>query len=100
MKLSRSKSMMTASLMAFVAAIAGIVSCGPAGVSPVADGETDHFHPKGKPPSEHTKRVLEEARATLPFSDKRDFEEYKKGFIAAPESKISMSDAGHAAWDL
>ena len=65
-----------------------------------ASAQTDHFHPKGKAPSEHTKRVLEEARATLPFSDKRDFEEYKKGFIAAPESRKIMADAGHVAWDL
>jgi alkyl sulfatase BDS1-like metallo-beta-lactamase superfamily hydrolase len=60
----------------------------------------DHFHPKGKEPSEHTKRILREARSGLPLSDKRDFEEYAKGFIAAPDSKIIMADAGHAAWDL
>ena len=59
-----------------------------------------HFHPKGKPPSEHTKKVLKQARAGLPFSDKRDFEESDRGFIAAPHSKIIMADAGHVAWDL
>ena len=41
-----------------------------------------HFHPKGKPPSEHTLKVLRKARETLPFGDKKDFEEQKKGFIA------------------
>jgi alkyl sulfatase BDS1-like metallo-beta-lactamase superfamily hydrolase len=60
----------------------------------------DHFHPKGKEPSEHTKRILIEARSDLPFSDKRDFEEYAKGFIAAPDSKIIEADAGHVAWDM
>ncbi len=59
-----------------------------------------HFHPKGKAPSEHTKKVLEQARAGLPVADNRDFEEYKKGFIAAPTSKKIMADAGHAVWDL
>jgi len=59
-----------------------------------------HFHPKGKPPSEHTKAIFETARESLPFSDKRDFDEYAKGFIAAPESKKIMADAGHVAWDL
>ena len=59
-----------------------------------------HFHPKGKAPSEHTKAILEAAKAELPFSDKRDFEEYAKGFIAAPDSKKIMADAGHVAWDL
>lgn len=59
-----------------------------------------HFHPKGKPPSEHTKKILEQARAELPFADKRDFEEQKKGFIAAPKSRKIMADAGHVAWDM
>ena len=59
-----------------------------------------HFHPKGKAPSEHTKKVLEQARATLPFADKRDFEEQKKGFIASPTYKKIMADAGNVAWDM
>ncbi len=65
-----------------------------------AAAEAKHFHPKGKPPSEHTKKILEQARATLPFADKRDFEEQKKGFIAAPKSRKIMADAGHVAWDM
>ena len=59
-----------------------------------------HFHPKGKAPSEHTIAVLEESRKTLPFSDRRDFEEQQKGFIAAPDYKKIMADAGHVAWDM
>ncbi len=62
--------------------------------------ETGHFHPKGKPPSVHTLKILEEARTTLPFSDTRDFEEEKKGFIAAPDSWKIMADAGNVAWDM
>jgi alkyl sulfatase BDS1-like metallo-beta-lactamase superfamily hydrolase len=64
------------------------------------NAQTDHFDPKGKLPSEHTKKVLEKARATLPFADKRDFEEYKRGFIAAPDYRKIMADAGHVAWDM
>ena len=60
----------------------------------------DHFHPKGKPPSEHTKKILSDARAGLPFDDDRDFEEYKRGFIAAPDYRVIMADAGHVAWDM
>lgn len=63
-------------------------------------GEQKHFHPKGKMPSEHTIKLLKDARASLPFSDKRDFEEYKKGFIAAPKSMKIMAEAGNVAWDL
>jgi alkyl sulfatase BDS1-like metallo-beta-lactamase superfamily hydrolase len=62
--------------------------------------EIEHFHPKGKPPSEHTLKVLSDARATLPFSDTRDFDEEKKGFISAPESWQIMAIAGNVAWDM
>ena len=65
-----------------------------------AIAQTEHFHPKGKPPSEHTLKVLEAARKTLPFSDTRDFDEEKKGFIAAPESWTIMANAGNVAWDM
>ena len=59
-----------------------------------------HFHPKGKPPSEHTLKVLNEARESMPFDDTRDFDEAKKGFIAPLNSLIIEADAGHVAWDI
>ena len=59
-----------------------------------------HFHPKGKMPSEFTLEIREGLKATLPFADKRDFDEAAKGFIAAPASKQIMADAGHVAWDM
>ncbi len=62
--------------------------------------EGKHFHEKGKLPSKHTLKVFEQARATLPFADRQDFEEQEKGFIAAPKSKKIMADAGHVAWDM
>ena len=65
-----------------------------------ARAETGHFHPKGKPPSKHTLKVLEQARTGLPFSDKRDFEENEKGFIAAPDSMKIKAKAGNDAWDM
>ena len=79
-----------------VIAVAGltVALCSP------AESQDKPFHPKGKPPSEHTIEVLEQARTTLPFADTRDFEEQKKGFIAAPDSKKIMADAGHVAWDM
>ena len=59
-----------------------------------------HFHPKGKAPSVHTVRVLEEARARLPFSDESDLKEWARGFIAPmPEPQI-MADAGNVAMDM
>ncbi len=59
-----------------------------------------HFHPKGKAPSKHTLEFLKKAKATLPFADKRDLEEQKKGFIAPMKEFKIMSDAGHVAWDM
>ena len=59
-----------------------------------------HFHPKGKAPSKFTLDALKQARGSLPFDDVRDFEEFKKGFIAPmPEPKI-MADDGRVAWDM
>ncbi len=72
----------------------------PTGDNSTAELAENHFHPKGKVPSEYTLKVFEEAKANLPFSDTRDFEEADKGFIAGPKSKIIMADAGHVAWDL
>jgi alkyl sulfatase BDS1-like metallo-beta-lactamase superfamily hydrolase len=62
--------------------------------------QTEHFHPKGKPPSEHTLKVLKESSAGLPFSDTRDFVEKEKGFIAAPASWTIKANAGNVAWDM
>ncbi len=35
-----------------------------------------------------------------PFADKRDFEEARKGFIAAPTYNKIMADAGNVAWNM
>ena len=62
--------------------------------------EGKHFDPKGKAPSSYTIDQQNALRKTLPFEDKRDFEESKKGFIAAPAYKTIMADAGNVAWDM
>jgi alkyl sulfatase BDS1-like metallo-beta-lactamase superfamily hydrolase len=59
-----------------------------------------HFDPKGKMPSKFTIELQNGLRKSLPFQDKRDFEEAKKGFIAAPDYKQIMAEAGHVAWDM
>lgn len=60
----------------------------------------EHFHPQGKPPSSHTIAVLQAARARLPLDDTRDFDEEKKGFLAAPESWVIKGEAGKVVWDM
>jgi len=59
-----------------------------------------HFHPKGKMPSKHTLKVLEAARKELPFSDTRDFDEDKKGFIARPDFWQIKNKDGGVVWDM
>ena len=59
-----------------------------------------HFHPKGKMPSNFTIQLQNGLRKTLPFEDKRDFEEAKTGFIVAPPYRQIMAEAGHVAWDM
>ena len=59
-----------------------------------------HFDPKGKMPSKYTIELQNGLRKTLPFEDKRDFEEAKKGFIATPPYKQIMAEAGNVAWDM
>lgn len=60
----------------------------------------EHFDAKGKAPSSHTLELMTQLRDRLPFEDERDFEEAKRGFIAAPPYKQIMAEEGHVAWDM
>ena len=88
--------------IALIGAVSG-ASVAAAGGGVVANPgamEGKHFHPKGKLPSKYTIELRKGVSATLPFEDKRDFDEAKKGFIAEPPYKKIMADAGHVAWDM
>jgi alkyl sulfatase BDS1-like metallo-beta-lactamase superfamily hydrolase len=61
---------------------------------------TTHFDPLGQPASKFTLELRNGQKASLPFADKRDFDEAKKGFIAEPPYTKIMADAGHVAWDM
>ncbi|MGF1700347.1 MBL fold metallo-hydrolase [Photobacterium makurazakiensis] len=62
--------------------------------------EGKHFDPKGQPPSKYTQDIQQQQRESLPFDDKRDFDEAKKGFIAAPDYKQIKAESGNVAWDM
>jgi len=62
--------------------------------------EPQHFSPKGKMPSKYTIEAQQQQRRILPLADKRDFEEAKRGFIAAPPYRTIMSDKGEVAWNI
>ena len=55
---------------------------------------------ESKPPSEHTIRLQQGLRNSLPFADVRDFEEMQRGFIAAPDYRRITDDAGETVWDI
>ena len=59
-----------------------------------------HFHPQGKLPSEATIAAQAALRKSLPFHDTRDLDEARKGFIAAPDFRQIMADAGHVPWNI
>jgi alkyl sulfatase BDS1-like metallo-beta-lactamase superfamily hydrolase len=104
----------TTSYFTILYAMVTLAACSPAdapnpsAAEPAAEETTsstlalseDHFHPKGKAPSEYTLKIFEEARKTLPFSDRDDFDEWERGFIARREDLKIMADAGNVAWDM
>ncbi len=59
-----------------------------------------HFHPKGKTPSQFTIAKQRAARASLPFEDQRDFEESRRGFVAAPSYRQIKNAAGQVVWNI
>lgn len=59
-----------------------------------------HFHPSGRPASPHTVAANQAARAALPFDDERDFEEARRGFLAAPAERRIVTDDGKVVWDI
>ena len=94
--------------LTLLSVLAGLASFGASAQIPGAslvpsDGgasATQHFDPIGKPPSKFTIELRNGQKAELPFADKRDFDEAKKGFIAEPSYTKIMADAGHVAWDM
>ncbi len=100
MKISESLTLLLA--IALVSGLSGAALAGGGGGVLTDPGamEGKHFDKKGKKPSKYTIDIQKRLRETLPFDDKRDFEEAKKGFIAAPPYKQIKAEAGHVAWDM
>ena len=94
-------------LSLFRALVLGGIACTPAfaagggGVmlDPAA-GSGEHFHPQGKQPSSSTLQLWLNNKSSLPFDDTRDFEEARRGFIAAPSFKQIKADDGRVVWDM
>lgn len=60
----------------------------------------EHFNPKGAGASLFTSELQSELQESLPFDDQRDFEESRRGFIAAPDSRQILAANGRVVWDM
>jgi alkyl sulfatase BDS1-like metallo-beta-lactamase superfamily hydrolase len=100
--------MKSSSLLSAVSLLFLFGSCNQSSVKPEATdsasapvaGAKGHFDKKGLDPSSFTVAKWEELKSTLPFEDKRDFDEAKKGFIAEPSYRKIMAEAGTVAWNI
>ncbi len=53
-----------------------------------------------RPASAHTRAVLAEAAGDLPFEDREDFEDARRGLIASSEGLVIRNKSGRAVWDM
>jgi alkyl sulfatase BDS1-like metallo-beta-lactamase superfamily hydrolase len=60
----------------------------------------EHFNPLGAQPSRFTAELQAQLRESLPFDDRRDFEESTRGFIAEPDSRQILAASGRVVWDM
>ncbi|MBT8402032.1 MAG: MBL fold metallo-hydrolase, partial [Rhodothermia bacterium] len=59
-----------------------------------------HQDANGNGPSDATRALQQSARADLPFADRRDFDEHKRGFIAAPKERRIVGESGKVVWNI
>ncbi|MDH4106194.1 MAG: MBL fold metallo-hydrolase [Gammaproteobacteria bacterium] len=71
-----------------------------AAASQTVAASVPQFHQAGQPPSAATVELQRAARASLPFEDRRDFDEVERGFLAAPKYTSIKTAAGDTAWDF
>ena len=59
-----------------------------------------HGEAASNPPSPHTRALQQALRDSLPFDDRRDFDEHQRGFIAAPPYRRITNEDGGTVWDM
>ena len=79
----------------------------PAETAPAETPAAEPEEPAGQPTTSKTKGATDATRAAneallkeLPFNDQRDFENARKGFIAAIEGGKIKNEEGRLVWDL
>ena len=93
-------SWLLAPLLVLVSPTPGLAAGGGAGLVDPGATTGPHFHPKGQAASATTIQLWQQQQTSLPFEDKRDFEEAKRGFIAAPSFRQIKRADGGVAWDM
>jgi alkyl sulfatase BDS1-like metallo-beta-lactamase superfamily hydrolase len=83
---------MKSNMMLALALAAGVAVAG------VALAQTAPVSPKAATAA--TKAANQQVQQTLPFSDKSDFDDAKRGFMGAPETLTIKNAAGTVVWDL
>nr|WP_202914053.1 alkyl sulfatase dimerization domain-containing protein [Pigmentibacter ruber] len=58
------------------------------------------YNNQSKPPSNFTINYQEQQKSTLPFSDRRDYEESIKGLLAKPNDRFIKGSNGNIIWDF
>ncbi|MNO57553.1 Metallo-beta-lactamase superfamily protein [compost metagenome] len=53
-----------------------------------------------KPPTAFTIQAQKQVKASLPFSDRADFERVEKGLVKRPENLVIRNEDGSVAWQL
>jgi alkyl sulfatase BDS1-like metallo-beta-lactamase superfamily hydrolase len=89
-----------AALLILIGGSAAFAQGGGGGLTDPVAMQDKHFDPKGKAPSQYTIELQNGLRKSLPFDDRRDFEEAKRGFVAAPAYKQIKADDGRVVWDI
>ena len=64
------------------------------------DADLKHFDPAGAAASAHTRALQHALRESLPFEDRRDFEESRRGLIAQPARRQIVDANGNIVWDM
>ena len=76
-----------------------LASCDPASDDPSSPA-TDSVTPVQKPATSHTEELNAALAKTLPFGDRKDFEDAQRGFVATLPNPTIVAEDGHTVWSL
>ena len=87
-------------LSMLVVAAASLAQAGANGPAQPSPAQQRTVAASVKPATEITKAANAMVLSSLPFSDKLDFEDAQRGFVAKPDTLTLETASGAVAWDL